>query len=281
MHGPWSCLGWGWRGSGRTILDQGRPDSEPHRIVTWARLKTAIANWERFMRARRLLGFVHAAALHAGAALAAPWTRAQALAAVAQPDATTRLVGVNRLAELGLTIDADRGLDRMGDSDPRVRVAAGNAIWQIRRRPGKPAIDKLFARGLEQMQTSALDDALARLGNVCSKADVLAWPGPASDCCKCRGIAATVRIASRRRFAKLGPARFQTDRMAAIRMLPSLTGTDSASTTLSPSRLYHRTPHSPCLRFGHDVAVAPARLGPDLPAAALVGWDSHPQINAS
>jgi hypothetical protein len=37
------------------------------------------------------------------------------------------------------------------------------------------------------------------------------------------------------------------------------------------------TPYDPCLRFGHPVAVTPARLGPNLPAAALTGQDSHLQ----
>ena len=57
-------------------------------------------------------------------------------------------------------VDVDRLLGRLADADPRVRAAAAAAIWQIWGRSGDPAIDKLFARGIEQMQASELTDAL-------------------------------------------------------------------------------------------------------------------------
>jgi tetratricopeptide (TPR) repeat protein len=118
------------------------------------------------MRALRPWVCVVAAALLAGAAAAAELTRAQALAALAQPDAPARLAGVDRLAEIGLIVDADRVLERLGDTDPRVRSSAAAAVWQIWGRSGDPEIDKLFARGIEQMQTSALGDALATFDEV-------------------------------------------------------------------------------------------------------------------
>jgi hypothetical protein len=46
---------------------------------------------------------------------------------------------------------------------------------------------------------------------------------------------------------------------------------------LPPFEAQSRTLHGPCLHFEPRVAAVPARLGPDLPAAALVGWGSHPQ----
>jgi tetratricopeptide (TPR) repeat protein len=104
--------------------------------------------------------------LLAATSIAAQWTRAQALAAVAQADPAARLAGVERLAEIGLMADANRVLDRLGDSDPRVRIAAQTAIWQIWSRSGDPAIDTLVARGLEQMQNAALDDALATFNEI-------------------------------------------------------------------------------------------------------------------
>ena len=100
------------------------------------------------------------------AVLATPLTRTQALAALAQPDAAARLAAVDRLAEIGTMIDADRVLDRLADIDPRVRDAAAAAAWQIWRRTGDPAIDQLFSRGLEQMQAAALADALATFDEV-------------------------------------------------------------------------------------------------------------------
>lgn len=107
-----------------------------------------------------------AAALAATAALAAPLTREQALAAMAQPDAAQRLAAVERLAEIGTMTDANRVLDRLGDTDPEVRDAAAAAAWQIWSRSGDPAIDRQFARGVEQMQASALPDALATFNDI-------------------------------------------------------------------------------------------------------------------
>lgn len=118
------------------------------------------------MRARRLWGCVLVALLLSGASVAAPWTRAQALDAVAQPDPAAPLAAVYRLAEIGLMVDAGRVIERLGDTDPRVRVAAQGAIWRIWSRSEDPQIDKLFAQGVEQMQRSALDDALTTFNEI-------------------------------------------------------------------------------------------------------------------
>jgi tetratricopeptide (TPR) repeat protein len=77
-----------------------------------------------------------------------------------------RLAGVERLAEIGSMADADRVLERLGDSDPRVRMAAEASIWQIWNRSGDPEIDKLFAQGVQQMQAAALDDALTSFNEI-------------------------------------------------------------------------------------------------------------------
>lgn len=118
------------------------------------------------MRFHRLWVCVCATALLAGPALAAPMTRAQALTALAQPDAESRRLAVERLAELGSMADVRRVLERLRDSDPRVRQSAGVAVWRIWGRSGDPKIDKLFARGIEQMQSSALPDALATFDEI-------------------------------------------------------------------------------------------------------------------
>jgi tetratricopeptide (TPR) repeat protein len=117
------------------------------------------------VRRVRVLALVLATAL-AGAAPAAPLTRAQALHAVEQADASARLAAIERLGEIGTMDDADRVLARLADTDPQVRAAASAAIWQIWSRSGDPAIDKLFARGIEQMQAADLDKALATFGSI-------------------------------------------------------------------------------------------------------------------
>jgi tetratricopeptide (TPR) repeat protein len=119
------------------------------------------------MRRLRVLALVLAtAAVAAGAAPAAPLTRAQALHALEQADVSARLVAIERLGEIGRMDDADRVLARLADTDPQVRAAASAAVWQIWSRSGDPAIDKLFARGMEQMQAADLEKALATFGSI-------------------------------------------------------------------------------------------------------------------
>ena len=121
------------------------------------------------MRRTRLLALLLATALAAGAAPAAPLTRAQALQALEQADASARLAATLRLGEIGRMDDADRVLARLADTDPRVRAAASAAVWRIWSRSGDPAIDKLFARGTEQMEAADLEEALATFGTIVSK----------------------------------------------------------------------------------------------------------------
>ena len=118
------------------------------------------------MQGHRLWICVLAAVLLAGAAEAAPLSRAQALAALARPDVPTRLAGVERLGSIGLEADANRLLERLGDVDPGVRDATAAAVWQIWGRSGDPKIDTLFSLGVEQMQESALGEALATFSEI-------------------------------------------------------------------------------------------------------------------
>ena len=113
------------------------------------------------MRRLRLWVLALATVLLAFAVQAAPLTRAQALKALEQPESATRLAGIERLAEIGRMDDVDRLLARLDDPDPHVRELAAAATWQIWSRSGDPAIDKLFARGMDQMEARALEDALA------------------------------------------------------------------------------------------------------------------------
>jgi len=107
-----------------------------------------------------------AVALFALAAHAAPLTRAEALRALENADATARRGAIERLAEVGRMEDVDRLLARLDDPDPEVRDLATLATWQIWSRSGDPAIDKLFARGMAQMEAAALDDALATFSTI-------------------------------------------------------------------------------------------------------------------
>jgi tetratricopeptide (TPR) repeat protein len=121
------------------------------------------------MRKRSLWGVFLAAILWTGAAHAAEMTREQALKAIERSEASARLMGIERLAEIGRFGDADRLLARLSDDEEPVRAAASDAIWQIWSRSGDPAIDQLFAKGVEQMHSGALDAALGVFNEIVSR----------------------------------------------------------------------------------------------------------------
>jgi tetratricopeptide (TPR) repeat protein len=94
------------------------------------------------------------------AAEAAPLTRPQALEALQQSAPSKRLMGVQRLAEVGIMQDTDALVMRLNDEAEQVRGEASAALWQIWSRSGDKQIDALFARGVAQMEQQALQDAL-------------------------------------------------------------------------------------------------------------------------
>jgi len=95
------------------------------------------------------------------AAADTPLTHAQALKAITQPAAPTRRAGVERLGDIGTMADADRLVARLADADVQVRQAAEGAMWRIWSRSGDAAIDALYQRGVQQMQASEWNEALA------------------------------------------------------------------------------------------------------------------------
>jgi tetratricopeptide (TPR) repeat protein len=118
------------------------------------------------MRALRHWTWLLLAALLAGPLAAAPPTRAEALAALAQPDVVTRLLALERLAEVGTMADTERLVVVLHDDEPRVRQAATIALWQIWGRSGDAAIDRAFGRGVQQMEAGDLRAALATFDEI-------------------------------------------------------------------------------------------------------------------
>ena len=106
------------------------------------------------------------AALLGSSASAATLTHDEALTSLSAADPVDRFVALERLAEVGAMQDADAVLKRLSDDDPRVRLSASNAIWQIWGRSGDSAVDEQMARGAEQMQAGALADALITFDEV-------------------------------------------------------------------------------------------------------------------
>lgn len=118
------------------------------------------------MQIFRTRALLLAAALACGAATAETLTREQALVAIDHTESSTRIEGVVRLVEVGAMADADRLLGKLTDEDPQVRILATAALWQIWSRSGDSDVDKLFARGMEQMKAAELDDALTTFDEV-------------------------------------------------------------------------------------------------------------------
>lgn len=96
-------------------------------------------------------------------------TRAQALKAIEQASAEGRLGAVKRLGEIGTMADADRLVARLRDEDERVRVYATQAMWQIWSRSGDRAIDLLYQRGVQQMEMSRMEEAVATFSEIIRK----------------------------------------------------------------------------------------------------------------
>jgi len=101
-----------------------------------------------------------------GAALAQAPGRAEALAALASPAAEERARAVVVLAETGRMNDTPALLARLRDEQPLVRGLAEQALWAVWSRSGDPAVDRLFARGVAEMEARDLDAAVATFTRV-------------------------------------------------------------------------------------------------------------------
>jgi hypothetical protein len=85
------------------------------------------------------------------------------LKALEQGEGARGLVAIERLAEVGRMEDVGPPPRPPRRRRPARARSRASATWQIWSRSGDPAIDKLFARGLAQMEAGALDDALGHL----------------------------------------------------------------------------------------------------------------------
>jgi tetratricopeptide (TPR) repeat protein len=118
--------------------------------------------WWRFVGVLLLaLGFVAE-----GVGASAGLSRSQALKALGDPSATRRASAIDRLAEIGTMADADVLVLRLRDRDENVRDLAAMALWLIWARSGDRKIDKLYQRGVAQMNDGDLPAALATFSEV-------------------------------------------------------------------------------------------------------------------
>src|SRR6266446_594969 len=123
----------------------------------------------RFATLRKFAFIFVVALLAAGQVLAQEpegMSRRRALADLQQKDAQSRVEACAVLAELGTPGDLPPLMAALYDPDARVRQAAEAAIWHVWGRSGDQATDRLFERGLAQMQSGDLPAAVETFGRV-------------------------------------------------------------------------------------------------------------------
>ena len=87
-------------------------------------------------------------------------TRKQALAQLGSTDVKQRRVAAERLGEVGVMGDVRALLRALRDRDEATRELAEGAIWQVWSRSGDEGVDRLFERGVLEMNIGALDAAI-------------------------------------------------------------------------------------------------------------------------
>ena len=107
-------------------------------------------------------GFIAICLLQAAAfANAETLNREQALAALAKrDDVEARRQAAEALGETGVMADVPVLTQALRDQDPDVRTLAEHSLWLVWSRSGDPEIDRIFVRGVEEMQRGDLAEAV-------------------------------------------------------------------------------------------------------------------------
>ena len=87
-------------------------------------------------------------------------SREQAVQALSQSDARMRRDAVSRLAEIGTMADVKLLVNALRDDDSDVRDQAEQAMWRIWSRSGNPEVDRLYQKGVAQMEAGDLQQSI-------------------------------------------------------------------------------------------------------------------------
>lgn len=98
-----------------------------------------------------------------------PKSRAEALAALKNPDTATRAEGVAWIANRGTMADAPLLHERLRDESAFVRNFAEQGLWLLWTRSGDAAIDALMAKATEAMQAARYGEAVQILDQIVTK----------------------------------------------------------------------------------------------------------------
>ena len=97
---------------------------------------------------------------------APPADRAQALSDLDSPVTERRAEAVEWVAQHGSMEDSDLLMKRLRDDSVFVRDFAEQGLWLLWSRSGDPGIDRLMARGVDQMQAGRHAEAIATFTEV-------------------------------------------------------------------------------------------------------------------
>ena len=118
------------------------------------------------MRPLQILLVTALTALATAAFPQAPSSREQALGALAGADPEARAAAIVWIAEHGAESDASALYPRLRDENPAVRSYAEQALWMLWSRSGDDAVDRLMARGSQEMQSGRYREAIATFTQV-------------------------------------------------------------------------------------------------------------------
>lgn len=119
------------------------------------------------MSRRRLGALVLAALVMWPASVLAGLSREEALKALGdRRNAESRRLGARSLGDTGTMADLPQLAAALRDTDAIVRESAESSMWQVWSRSGDPEIDRLFAKGLEQMNASQGEQAVETFSQI-------------------------------------------------------------------------------------------------------------------
>jgi tetratricopeptide (TPR) repeat protein len=111
--------------------------------------------------------YVFVWALFAGNAFAAlELTREDALKALENSTLETRVAAADRLGDVGAMEDVVALLNSLRDEQEAVRNTAEQSIWKIWARSGDPNVDRIYARGIREMNEGSFARAISTFSEI-------------------------------------------------------------------------------------------------------------------
>ncbi len=111
--------------------------------------------------------YVFVWALFSGNAFAAlELTREDALKALENSTLETRVAAADRLGDVGAMEDVVALLNSLRDEQEAVRNMAEQSIWKIWARSGDPNVDRIYARGIREMNEGSFARALSTFSEI-------------------------------------------------------------------------------------------------------------------